>query len=126
MIIIPVEDMIGVDVDETLVCAATNDNFDFSVEDPYGVLTTQFLKKHNPNINCIKRGHGRGHRYFVWSRAGVKWAELIVKTLKLVPYVELVMAKPHGYIDDKECQEWMGARTYLAHDLKGWDHDTNS
>lgn len=140
MLVIPNECLTGVDVDETLVnmvnpykeengtpVGESNGvlllNYDLSVEDPYGILGTIFLKRNNPNINMVKRGHARGYEYFIWSRAGVKWAELIARELDMEMYFEFCMSKPAAYVDDLPCEQWMGERSWLPAHTTGWQQE---
>lgn len=117
-------DLIAVDIDETLVFMVKEDQeHDFVLQDPYEVLGTLYLKKHNPNINCVKRGYARGLRYFAWSMAGALWAEVVLKALGIYDMMEVVMTKPIRYIDDKPVSEWMTDRTCLEPDMIGWQKD---
>ena len=138
MIIFPYENMVGVDIDSTLVFTVTPkhiwtpvdgtddvgplfakydgldmSSYDLTLNDPYGHMGTIYLKKHLPNINLVKRCHARGDKLFVWSMAGAKWAELVAKALDMEQYFEFAMAKPNKYIDDKDAVTWIGPRQWL-------------
>ncbi len=123
MIVIPHEQILACDIDDTLVTmnGVTKDSCDFAIKDPYDVLGTMYFKAMWPNINLVKRGFQRGLRYFAWSFAGVKHAQAVVLALNMEPYFEFVMTKPTRYIDDKPVTEWLTGRTWLPPDFPGWE-----
>lgn len=65
------------------------------------------------NVQLVKDLSTRGRFVHVWSAAGNEWAEAVVRALELQNFVGLVTDKPLGYIDDLECQEFMGHRIFL-------------
>lgn len=138
------EELVAVDIDETLILfhdpnksiAIVEDTehalngivgpkltHDLEVKDPYGVLGIIYLRKHRPNINLVKKGFARGKRYFAWSRSGALWAKIVVEALDMQQYFELVMAKPVEYIDDTPIANWLPHRTWLPEDFIGWQKD---
>lgn len=60
------------------------------------------------SIERLKKEKGKGNTVVVWSAGGYQWAKTVVKRLLLTDYVDLIMSKPLGYIDDLHCTEWMG------------------
>lgn len=135
MIVIPNEQLIAVDIDDTLVHLLPEmvDPYgdrleaaytDFTLQDPYGILRTMSFQVNWPNVNIVKRGHARGHRYFAWSVAGVKHAVAVIAALEMDQYFEFVCSKPRQYIDDKDVTEWIGSRTWLPANFAGWDKET--
>ena len=60
------------------------------------------------NVQALKRHKSQGQIIVVWSAAGHKWAESVVKSLNLTDYVDYAMSKPNWYYDDLSCQKWMG------------------
>lgn len=119
------EMVVTFDVDDTLVMWPENDRFrinqassaqpsEGSIEIPAGYGTGVFhLVPHTKHIELLKNMKARGHVVVVWSAAGVKHAESVVKTLKLEPYVDVVMTKPCKYVDDLKVESWFGPRIYL-------------
>lgn len=72
----------------------------------YGFNTDVAIIK--ANVDALKRHKRQGQVIVVWSAAGHKWAESVVKSLKLTNYVDYTMSKPNWYYDDIPCQKWMG------------------
>lgn len=116
MHVIKSDKLVCFDVDDTLVAPG----YDLTPEDVLqtdviekvtincsGVETTVFMIKEN--IEAIKRHKGQGQIVIVWSNAGYKWAEAVVKSLKLTKYTDFIMSKPAWYYDDLPCEKWMGA-----------------
>lgn len=103
------EPIVFCDVDDTLVSWKTYpkrglNSIEF--EDPF---TQEVLYLHAiPNhIEAIKAHKLRGHTVVVWSAGGAKWAEEVVKKLKLEKYVDAVMSKPNWFYDDLPASEFM-------------------
>lgn len=108
------EQVVCIDCDDTLVMwnlEDTTNNIPFP--DPYLKGLTNFLTPNDPHIELLKKHKSRGYTVIVWSAAGFKWAETVVKVLGLESFVDLVLSKPAKYIDDLPCQEWMGHRVYI-------------
>jgi hypothetical protein len=116
MQVIRSENVIYVDVDDTLVTYPNGigwvEEECITLVDPYDGNTTLRLP-HLPNIKLVKNHKARGAHIIVWSQNGFQWAEAVVKALGLQPYIDLIQSKPRMYIDDLPCQEWMGERMYL-------------
>lgn len=74
-----------------------------------------YLRPHKGHIKILKDRKARGSFIVVWSAGGYAWAESVVKALKLQDYVDLVMTKPHAYVDDKKSEEFMGEHIYLPY-----------
>lgn len=116
MKIIKNEQVIMVDVDDTLVM--WTDLFSQPHEgaipfiDPYD-NSTNYLIPHKKHINLIKKYKGRGQSVVVWSAGGYKWALSVIQTLGLENYVDLILSKPIKYIDDLQASEILGTRLYL-------------
>ncbi len=118
MKVINIESTIFIDVDDTLVMwkeaeTAKADDM-IKVQCPH-YNTNQFLVPHKGHIKILKDRKARGSFIVVWSAGGFAWAEAVVKALGLEQYVDLVMTKPHAYIDDKQAEEIMGERIYLPY-----------
>lgn len=60
------------------------------------------------NVEALKRHKRQGQIIVVWSAAGYKWAESVIKSLGLTKYVDYVQSKPNWYYDDIPCEKWMG------------------
>jgi hypothetical protein len=65
------------------------------------------------NIQLLKDMHTRGRFIVVWSQAGWQWADAVVRALELQNFVDLIIEKPIAYVDDLECQQFMGQRIFL-------------
>lgn len=119
-IVIRSDNIIYFDVDETLVFWRTdnyNDDDLVKVVDPY--MRTDIVKMvpHKRNIDLLKRNKGQGRTVVVWSAGGCLWAESVVKSLGLEEYVDLIVAKPSVYVDDKPMEIWGLNRVYLSKEL---------
>jgi FMN phosphatase YigB (HAD superfamily) len=118
MIIVDKESTIFVDVDDTLVMwgvKAKKGQRLIQITDPYS-NEQLYLLPHAGHIKVLKDRKARGSCIIVWSAGGYKWAKKVVEALKLTDYVDLVMTKPHMYIDDKPASEFMQERLYLSHE----------
>lgn len=102
-----------VDVDDTLVHGRISDaGASLEFHCPY--TNTMLTQEPNyANIRLLKEKKARGAYIIVWSAGGNRWAREVVKTLGLEEYVDLVLTKPTGYCDDRQCSEWMGDRVYF-------------
>jgi len=81
------------------------------------------VSPHKEHIELLKRYKGKGKTIIVWSASGNEWAEIVVKTLGLEAYVDFVFTKPEKYIDDLNCNEWMGEHVYLGNKNKTTPHN---
>jgi len=122
LMILKSDNLIYFDVDETLVFWRTdnyNDSDLIKVPDPYMREGQSFVKMvpHKRNIDLLKRNKGQGRSVVVWSAGGVFWAESVIKTLKLENYVDLIIAKPSVYVDDRPMETWGLNRIYLSKNL---------
>jgi phosphoglycolate phosphatase-like HAD superfamily hydrolase len=105
------------DVDQTLVIwtkkYANPHTGAIKIIDPY-TQDTLYLQPHKPHIRLLKQYKTRGYGVVVFSKAGYKWAEAVVKAVGLEPTVDLVMSKSDKYIDDKtDIQDILGCHVYL-------------
>jgi len=86
--------------------------------DPY-TNDRLYLTPHQVHIRLLRQYKGRGFTIIVWSMAGVKWAESVVKTLGIDDIVDYVMTKPSKHLDDKQdIDSIIGSRVYLENDVK--------
>lgn len=69
---------------------------------------------HSGHVKVLKDRKVRGSFIVVWSAGGYMWAEAVIKALKLFDYVDLIMSKPHAYVDDKKAEDIMGQHIYLS------------
>lgn len=118
MKIINNESTVFFDIDNTLVMwkmSKTGVSASVKVTCPYHGDIYE-LKKHLGHIKILKDRKARGSFIVVWSAAGFAWAEAVIKALNLELYVDLIMTKPHAYVDDKQAAEFMGERIYLEID----------
>lgn len=123
MEVITHENIAAFDVDDTLVMWDSQferQDFPYDPElrtkvpitDPYDG-SVNYLKPHRKHINLLKKYKGRGMLVVVWSAAGYKWAEAVVKALGIEEYVDYILTKPTKLIDDLTPNEVFGTRIYL-------------
>lgn len=111
------ESTIFFDVDDTLVMwgiKAKRGQKLVAITSPYDGSQV-YLAPHAGHIKVLKDRYKRGSFIIVWSAGGFKWAEAVVKALKLQDYVNVCMTKPHMYVDDKPAKEVLGTRLYLPY-----------
>jgi len=94
------------DVDDTLITQDFHEEGVEVVVECNGYKTDVLII--NNNIDSLKKHKRQGQTVIVWSAAGHKWAESVVKALNLEKYVDYVMSKPNWYYDDLPCEKWMG------------------
>lgn len=110
MQVIENEHIVAFDVDETLFMhddtRATSIKNPYSNSNVYGIVN----KKH---VDLMRQYKARGLYVIVWSKAGVKWAEAVIKYCELETQVDLIMTKFDRYVDDLPASEILGERVYL-------------
>jgi predicted phosphatase len=117
MQVIKNDKILPVDIDETLISYVANERGDFTTD--YGDEVVH-LKAKRMNIALLKHHKTvRGYYVLVWSANGKEWAQKIIMALGLQQYVDIVMTKPHKYLDDKPVQEWLFDRIDLKDELHG-------
>ena len=114
MKVIASEQLICVDVDDTLIKWSKIKKSDTCVAftDPYD-CSQHYVAIHKPHIKILKDRKRRGATIVVWSQSGYKWAEAVVRALNLQNYVDFVASKPIAIIDDKPAADWLAERIYL-------------
>lgn len=117
MIVIQNEQPWFVDVDDTLILWDVKIDNCIEITCPYSG-ESHTVAAHIPNITLLKEKYARGCHITVWSKGGYKWAEAVVKALRLEHLVHTVMSKPEGLLDDKDPSEWLPKVTYLPRNLK--------
>lgn len=115
MKVIKNENVLVVDVDETLVLST--EVRDLKSVPIWDEVTGSFLyvQPHQPHVRLIHEENQRGRFIIVWSRGGHAWAEAVVKGLGLLGSVDLIMSKPYAYIDDVPIQNWLTDRIFIPH-----------
>lgn len=110
------ESTVFCDVDDTLVMWGKIKRGEkaIAVTCPHGGHQ-EYLRPHKGHIKILKDRKARGSFIVVWSAGGFAWANAVVKALGLENHVDLIMTKPHCYIDDKEAKDIMGERIYLPY-----------
>lgn len=118
--IIDNENVAFFDIDDTLILHPHSDIDPNQYKDlGYLKLRDSYEKGHfyakpsKIHIKLLKDYRARGFHVVVWSGNGHKHALNVIEQLGLVEYVHTIMTKPRSYIDDLQCQEWMGAHLYL-------------
>lgn len=64
------------------------------------------------HIDELKNQKMAGNTVVVWSAGGARWAEAVIKALKLEQYVDVVLTKPDFYYDDKDVNYWFPKKRY--------------
>lgn len=111
------------DVDDTLVL--WDKTSEFAGEGKVEFLdpddnSKHYLYPHVSHIRLLKCSKKRGFLVLVWSAAGYKWAETVIKTLKLEEYVDIILTKCSKYFDDLQPDEILGQRVYLNYEPELW------
>lgn len=98
------------DVDETLFMHDTMS--DIGITNPYSM---SFISgyRNEKHVELLKQHKARGMFIIVWSKAGSKWVETVIKHLLLEEYVDLILTKPDKYIDDLDASQILGEHIYL-------------
>lgn len=109
------ENLVPIDIDDTLICWGLDHPNMVDFVDPYYGNTLR-VTPHEPNIKIMMNYIERGATILVWSRSGYKWAEAALKALGIDHPNIYVASKPFAYVDDKPCQDWMGERVCLPID----------
>lgn len=87
-----------------------------AIIDPYDGVTL-YLTPHKRHIKLLNDHLERGKKVVIWSAGGAPWALAVATALGFADKDVIVMCKPSVYVDDLQCQEFMGSRIYLE------DHD---
>ncbi len=118
MKVINIESTVFFDVDDTLIMWDTA-NYGtkevIKIQNPHYSEYVSCVLPHKGHIKILKDRKARGSFIVVWSAGGFAWAKAVVKALELEKYVDLIMTKPHAYVDDKTASEIMGERIYLPY-----------
>lgn len=114
------ENVITFDVDDTLIMWDENHTQPFEgavkVECPWDNSVT-YHRPHSRHIRFLKKQFEKGMTVVVWSAAGTKWAEAVVRALRIQDHVHFVMAKPIKWVDDlHQAADVLGVRIYLSED----------
>ncbi len=115
MKLIEFENILPVDVDETLITEVnpSNKNGGYMLLQ-YGE-TARFYSPCHKNIALMKHHkQTRGYGIIVWSANGKEWAQKVVKRLELEEYVDYIATKPKEYLDDKPVSSWMPCQIHLG------------
>jgi hypothetical protein len=113
--IIKNENVLAVDIDETLIVSTTDKSL--KTRPIWDAVTESFImvQPHMPHVRLLLEEKQRGRFIIVWSRGGHAWAEAVVKGLGLLTSVDLIMSKPYAYVDDTPVQEWLAERVFIPH-----------
>lgn len=92
------------DVDETLISHFPTE--EVKTMDYSGIQlnfngVTRFIYPMHKNIDLISELRLCGYQIAIWSMSGSDHAERIVKLLKIEHLVDVILPKPHLYVDDK-------------------------
>lgn len=102
------------DVDDTLIMYSyplyeQDKAIEIKIDDDHPSV---WVVPHEKHIEAVRNHKAWGNGVVVWSRSGYKWAAAVVKALDLELYVDVVMAKPFYYYDDKKCCDILGEHRY--------------
>lgn len=113
MIKIDNEHIVAFDIDQTLFMHEKwADPSIHTLINPYsGSKIYGYLNANHYEL--LKQYKARGLFVIVWSKAGVLWAEAVIKHYKLEPYVDLITTKFDRYVDDLEAKDILGERVYI-------------
>ena len=104
------------DIDNTMISGRRRgSDHDFDEVKIYNPYTCEMVYT-TPNfghIDLMKEMKGRGRANVVWSAAGAQWAKAVIEALELQSYVDLIITKPLGYVDDQKASEFMSNHIYL-------------
>ena len=67
----------------------------------------------NIHVEELKNQKMAGNTVVVWSAGGAKWAEAVLRALKIEQYVDVVLTKPDFYYDDKDVDYWFPKKRYF-------------
>lgn len=114
------EQVICFDCDDTLIMWDENHTQPFNgaveVICPWD-SGVSYHRPHHRHIRFLKKQYAKGMTVVVWSAAGTKWAEAVVKALNIENHVDIVMSKPVKWVDDLEkAEDVLGVRLYLSED----------
>lgn len=116
MTVIENETLVYFDCDDTLVMWSERFAFPgegkIELEDPYDNSLVH-LFPHERHIKLLKDYKARGYTVVVWSAAGYRWTNTIVKTLGLEEYVDYCQSKPIKFVDDLPAANILGERVYI-------------
>lgn len=112
------ENVLPVDVDETLIVSTTDK--ELKTRPVWDDVTKSFLmvQPHENHVRLLMDQKARGRFIIVWSKNGFAWAEAVVNALGLSSTVDLVMTKPTAYVDDVEVKDWLTERIFIPHTME--------
>lgn len=116
-IVVDKESTIFFDVDDTLVMwgiKVKKKQKLVAITNPHDG-SQEYLAPHAGHIKVLKDRKARGSYIVVWSSGGYAWAKAVIKALKLEKHVDLIMTKPHMYVDDKKASQFMGEHLYIPY-----------
>lgn len=87
------------DVDDTLI-KPIDRPVDLELR-PFVKIDGQYFLINSRVIKDLRLCRARGHVCVVWSQGGSSWAHKVVKALGLNMWVDLAIAKPSWYVDDR-------------------------
>lgn len=111
-IVLKSDRIVWVDVDDTLIgwdLSAYKDHKPITINHVNGPV---LVVPNQKNINTIIKFYKLGYTIVVHSGSGHGWAKKVVDSLRLKPYVSLIMSKPLYYFDDKPVETWAGYRVW--------------
>lgn len=99
-----------VDIDDTLVHEEESHGSESIGFDYHGRTIT--LWTNTRNVATVRRFKRLGYQIVFWSRTGYDWAKIVTSTIGLSDSQDTFLTKPLFYLDDRDCQDWMGERIW--------------
>lgn len=117
MKIIPTEDLLPFDVDDTIVMHGKIRKGQRTVAYTCPYTDEQKIVRVNePMVQVLRERLARGTSVLVWSKSGYKKAVAILRALKIDHKNLYVTSKFKDYADDKDISTWSGERIWLDPD----------
>lgn len=108
--VLKAEHIVCYDVDGTLIRYKVSGGI--SISNPLTDEVHQVVE-HKSHIDLLKSHSARGYYVRVWSAAGYRWAQTVVKKLGLEDYVDSIETKPALLVDDLEVNQIFPARVFI-------------
>ncbi len=105
----------AVDIDDTLLL------WDVPKKDPMVTFTEPHsgdsitVPINENNIRLLKEKKSRGALVILWTQGGYEYGDVVATALNIREYVDIIMTKPVGLIDDLEAHAWMPKAVNIPH-----------
>lgn len=107
------------DIDGTLVLHGTDEaTGQYTIIDCPYIGDKVHVQINKNNVRLLKEKAKRGCFIIGWSAGGAQWAEAVLKGLHIDNYVDVIISKPDGLVDDLPASTWMPKNINLLTDFK--------